>query len=83
MAATGPFVSHPLRALSLKQLEESQNIQADAPHLIDGSEVSQIEIIGCIRSVREQSTCVEYIIEDGTGSILCRAWPDKVQNVLR
>lgn len=34
-------------------------------------------VVGCVRSMRESTSSVDYLIEDGTGSISGKCWQDK------
>jgi len=43
---------------------------------IDGREINQVTIVGKIDNIVEQSTYVNYALDDGTGSIEVRFWLD-------
>ena len=51
-----------------------QDTNDDTVFRHEGLEFSQIRTIGCIVEMREQSTNILYIIEDGTGRIECKVW---------
>ena len=44
------------------------------PPTIDGTEIYYVKIVGCIKSKDEQSTAINYAIEDGTGIIDAKEW---------
>jgi replication factor A2 len=44
--------------------------------LEDGRPLHMVTIVGAVRSVDAQSTSIQYVIEDGTGSIDVKQWVD-------
>jgi len=43
---------------------------------IDGRDISQVTIVGKIEKIQDQSTYVNYTVDDGTGAIDVRQWLD-------
>lgn len=68
------FANQTLHPCTIKQLT---NIEAPADGgnvSLDGRELSQVKICGCIRSVQAQSTFTSYEIDDGTGMMNVKNW---------
>ncbi|CAM9459829.1 unnamed protein product [Ectocarpus sp. 4 AP-2014] len=58
-----------LLSVNIKQVLESEMANQDSGAKIDGADVSQIKLVGCIVEVDEASTNTEYTVEDTTGRL--------------
>ncbi|KAF9336582.1 hypothetical protein BG006_008148 [Podila minutissima] len=67
--------NHTLRPVTIKQLLNAQQTQADGDFRIDNAALGQVTLIGCIRNVNKQSTHHTFQIEDGTGTIDAKRFP--------
>ncbi|KAG0098224.1 replication factor A protein 2 [Podila epicladia] len=67
--------NHTLRPVTIKQLLNAQQTQADGDFRIDNAALGQVTLIGCIRNVNRQSTHHTFQIEDGTGTIDAKRFP--------
>ena len=66
-----------LRPVTIKQLIEAHHPNPDADYIIiDGSETTQIKIVGQIRNISQQTTNVTYKLDDGTGIVEVKQWID-------
>ncbi|GAA5883342.1 hypothetical protein JCM16303_006699 [Sporobolomyces ruberrimus] len=63
-----------LRPVTIHQVISAQQAFGDAEFIIDGSEVKEVTLVACIRSVNITTTQATFLIEDGTGQIDCRMW---------
>jgi replication factor A2 len=64
-----------LRPVTIKQLLDASHPSPDAEVVhIDGSEVSQVTIVGQVRNISAQTTNITYRLDDGTGTIDVKAW---------
>mmetsp|Transcript_18837 Transcript_18837/g.66572 ORF Transcript_18837/g.66572 Transcript_18837/m.66572 type:complete len:318 (-) Transcript_18837:121-1074(-) len=61
--------------LTIKQLLSVQT-GADDTYTVDGREVHQVCVVGCIASVESQATHVGLVLEDSTGSLHVNFWTD-------
>ncbi|GAA5900533.1 Rfa2p [Sporobolomyces salmoneus] len=66
--------SSALRPVTIHQVISAQQAFGDAEFMIDGSEVKDVTLVACIRSVNITTTQATFLIEDGTGQIDCRMW---------
>lgn len=55
--------------LNIKQVLESEMASQDSVARIDGVDVAQIKLVGCIVDLEDASTNTEYTIEDTTGRL--------------
>jgi len=69
-----------LLPLTIRQLLTSVQSHADDVFKVDGRELAQITIVGLITEVQEQSTFLNYTLDDGTGKIEVRLWLDQDDN---
>jgi len=69
-----------LLPLTIRQLLTSAQSHTDDIFKVDGRELAQITIVGLITSVHEQSTFLNYWVDDGTGKIEVRLWLDQDDN---
>ncbi|KAG0337214.1 replication factor A protein 2 [Podila horticola] len=69
--------NHTLRPVTIKQLLNAQQTQADGDFRIDNVTLGQVTLIGCIRNVNRQSTQHTFQIEDGTGTIDAKRFPSE------
>lgn len=51
-----------------------QDTNEDSIFRMSGTEFSQVRVVGCIVEMKEQSTNIQYTIEDGTGRVECKMW---------
>eukprot|EP00752_Nemacystus_decipiens_P010313 g9188.t1 len=58
-----------LLSVNVKQVLESEMLNQDSGAKIDGVDVSQIKLVGCIVEMEDASTNTEYTVEDTTGRI--------------
>ncbi|KAK9864910.1 hypothetical protein WJX84_000889 [Apatococcus fuscideae] len=65
-----------LRALTIKQITDGTQNPDESQWTIDGSELSNVTLVGKLTSVQEQSACVVYQLNDGTGAIEVKNWID-------
>lgn len=65
-----------LVAVTVKQMFNAASATADDSFQIDGVDVHNVSIVGKIVSATEQSTCLIYKIDDGTGKVEVRFWID-------
>ncbi|KAK0620386.1 hypothetical protein B0T14DRAFT_567137 [Immersiella caudata] len=70
------FADDTLRPVTIKQLVESDEPYPGAGLAVDGIPVTQVTLIGQVRSVKPQATNVTYQIDDGTGVIDVKKWVD-------
>ncbi|KAF9088827.1 replication factor A protein 2 [Mortierella sp. GBA35] len=74
------YSNHTLRPVTIKQILEASQTQADGDFKIDGHEIGQITLIAAARVVNRQATQHSYTVEDGTGSIECRRFPSEYED---
>lgn len=67
-----------LRSFTIKQLNIYDFDEVSSVHYIDEIEVTNIQVIGWVKSTSITSTGSIFEIEDGTGSIQCSFWPNGV-----
>lgn len=72
----GTRAAQTLTPVTIKQLYEAKQSHPDDAFTLDGKELNQISIIGVILSVSEQSTNLNFEVDDGTGKIEVRVWLD-------
>lgn len=65
-----------LVAVTVKQMFNAASATADDSFQIDGVDVHNVTVVGKIVSATEQSTCLIYKIDDGTGKVEVRFWID-------
>ena len=70
------YADDTLRPVTIKQLQEAEEPYPGAPLTIDGLPVTQITVVGQVRSVHPQATNVTYKIDDGTGVTDVKKWID-------
>jgi replication factor A2 len=64
-----------LRPVTIKQLLDASHPNPDAEVVqIDGSDVSQVTIVGQVRNISAQTTNITYRLDDGTGTIDVKVW---------
>lgn len=66
-----------LLPVTVKQLLAANQDQPDDSFKIDGQEIAQVQIIGCIIEAQAASTNLKYIIEDGTGRVEVTMWTNQ------
>ncbi|CAG8607587.1 3522_t:CDS:2 [Ambispora gerdemannii] len=65
-SSSGRETRQTLRPVSIKQI---LSIEPKEPLQLDGHDISSVTFVATIRSVNEQANYINYIMEDGTGSI--------------
>lgn len=65
-----------LRPVTIKQLVDSKEDYPGGELKIDGLGVTQITLVGQIRSVNAQTTNITYRVDDGTGVTDVKKWVD-------
>lgn len=63
-----------IHPLTIKQYMECEHMHPDAPFLVDGSELTVIKFVGCVRKSKPSAIGTNYTIEDGTGSVEATIW---------
>lgn len=68
--------------MTIKQLLDLEEAYPGADFLIDGHPITQVTIVGQVRSVNPQSTNITYRLDDGTGTMDVKKWvdPDKQED---
>lgn len=71
-----------LKPVTVKQLLDVQAPYPDADFLLDGRAITQITLVGQVRSINPQPTNITYRIDDGTGTIDVKRWidPEKAED---
>lgn len=69
--------NHTLRPVTIKQLNDATQAHSDADFKIDGVEVGSVTIVGQVRNISNLTTFVTYKLDDGTGEVEVKFWPDK------
>ncbi|KAF9908495.1 replication factor A protein 2 [Linnemannia zychae] len=67
--------NHTLRPVTIKQVLEATQTQADGDFKIDGQDIGQITLIAAIRSINPSATQNIYLVEDGSGAIDAKKFP--------
>lgn len=65
-----------LRALTIKQVVGLQADSASSIYIIDGAEISNIQICGYITSTRNSSAGTIFEVDDTTAAMDCAFWPN-------
>jgi replication factor A2 len=63
-----------LRSFSIKQLNGFELEEGSSVHRIDTAEVTNIQVIGWVKSTKVTHAGSIFVVEDGTGSIDCSFW---------
>lgn len=74
--AGGKYADESLRPVTIKQLLDWEETFPGAELAIDGHPVTQVTIVGQVRSVKPQPTNITYRIDDGTAAIDVKKWVD-------
>ena len=69
-----------LRPVTILQLLNSNSSYADAPLLVDGSEISQVCVVGRVNSCTINASNYMYVIDDSTSTIEVRHYSDNDEN---
>jgi len=77
------FQNQSLHPATFKQLQQVEQSQDGGNPMLDGKELSQIKVIGLVRSVQAQSTFIQYEMDDGTGMMNVKSWtsPEEAQKI--
>lgn len=70
------FSDESLRPVTIKQLLDLEEAYPGADFTIDNHPITQVTIVGQIRSVNPQPTNITYRLDDGTGTIDVKKWVD-------
>lgn len=65
-----------LRPVTIKQLLDCKEPYPGAELTLDGQSITQITLVGQVRSVQPQTTNITYRIDDGTGLTDVKKWVD-------
>ncbi|KAJ9283601.1 hypothetical protein DTO021C3_8814 [Paecilomyces variotii] len=65
-----------LRPVTVKQALDATQPYPEANFHIDGADAASIFFIGQVRNISTQSVNITYKIDDGTGEIEVKQWPD-------
>lgn len=63
--------------MTIKQLDEAVLTSPDSPYQVDGHDLTQVVLIACVRTLKEQSNGSDYLLEDGTGTICGHVWANE------
>ncbi|KAK1776081.1 hypothetical protein QBC45DRAFT_382078 [Copromyces sp. CBS 386.78] len=75
-AGGSKYADESLRPVTIKQLLDWEDTYPGVEPAIDGHPVTQVTIVGQVRSVKPQPTNITYRIDDGTGAIDVKKWVD-------
>jgi len=65
----------------IRQLHQAvQDTNDDAMFMLGSAAVAQVRLVGCIVEMKEQSTSLVYIVEDGTGRVEVKLWLEQDDN---
>ncbi|KAF8274919.1 hypothetical protein EI94DRAFT_7764 [Lactarius quietus] len=67
-----------LRPITVKQFTQATQAHADAEWVFENSEFGQVTLVAHVVSVQKQTTNSVYQLDDGTGTLEARHWPDSV-----
>ncbi|KAH9063336.1 replication protein A subunit RPA32 [Lactarius vividus] len=67
-----------LRPITVKQFSQATQAHADAEWVFENSEFGQVTLVAHVISVQKQTTNSVYQLDDGTGTLEARHWPDSV-----
>lgn len=79
--AKSKFANQTLHPCTIKQLTSIEAPGDGGSVTLDGRELSQVKICGCIRSCQAQSTFTAYEIDDGTGMMNVKNWATPEESV--
>ncbi|KAL3908789.1 MAG: hypothetical protein SGPRY_009660 [Prymnesium sp.] len=81
MRAKGNRDKQSLIPTTIKQLKNAPSASAgEANFTVDDHDLYQITIVGLITQADEQSTNLQYQVDDGTGSMMVKMWIDADAN---
>jgi replication factor A2 len=63
--------------VTIKQLMTAKSDHPDDGFKVDGVELHQVKIVGCVFDVEDQSTFTKFEIEDSTGKVEVKLWKDQ------
>jgi hypothetical protein len=64
--------------VTIKQLLQASQDGPDDSFKVDGRDTNQVTLVALILSVQETSSSVNYVLDDGSGTIDARVWLDHV-----
>jgi len=70
------YADDTLRPVTIKQLVDCKEEYPGAEMKIDGHPITQVTLVGQVRSVQPQATNITYRIDDGTGVTDVKKWID-------
>ncbi|KAK3390380.1 hypothetical protein B0H63DRAFT_112902 [Podospora didyma] len=73
---TKSYADDSLRPITIKQLVDCKEEYPGAELKIDGAPVTQVTVVGQVRSVNPQTTNTTYRLDDGTALIDVKKWVD-------
>jgi replication factor A2 len=65
-----------IRPVTIKQMLDTKEAYPGAELIIDNTPSTQVTFVGQVRSVNAGNINVNYRIDDGTGMIDCKRWPN-------
>jgi replication factor A2 len=68
--------SQGLRPVTLKQILNANSVIPDGPLMVDGKELSQVSFVGRVNKVTVSPSNIQYVIDDGTGTVDVRQYTD-------
>ena len=63
--------------MTIKQLMTAKSDHQDDGFKVDGVELHQVKIVGCVIDVEDQSTFTKFEIEGSTGKGEVKLWKDQ------
>ncbi|KAF2667609.1 single-stranded DNA-binding replication protein A medium subunit [Microthyrium microscopicum] len=78
-AKTRDFKDESVRPITIKQLNDAQDMGNQTDFMMDGKTFKTITFIGQVRKVAILETHIRYSIDDGTGVMEVKKWTDSAQ----
>jgi len=80
-AAKGEKNRQSLIPVTIKQLKNAPTLSnGEQGFSIDGRDLYQVTVCGLIMSADEQTTSVQYMVDDGTDTVMVKKWVDQDQD---
>jgi hypothetical protein len=70
-----------LLPLTIYQVATATQDQPDDSFKVDGQELSQVQLVGCVVEMAKQSTNITYQIEDSTGRMEVKQWVNEDDSI--
>jgi replication factor A2 len=65
--------------LTIKMVQDAKQEQPDDNFKIESRELTVVSLVGCIVSVEDTSTCINIVLEDGSGRLTVKNWIDSAE----